>query len=52
VLQGAGAISGTVIALAADLTRESQRTKAMAIIGGTIGVASALSFVAAPFLLA
>jgi MFS family permease len=50
VLQGAGAISGVVIALAADLTRESQRTKAMAIIGSTIGAVFAVSFVAAPFL--
>jgi MFS family permease len=49
-LQGAGAISAAVIALAADLTRESQRTKTMAIIGSTIGAAFALSFIAAPFL--
>jgi MFS family permease len=49
-LQGAGAISAAVIALAADLTRESQRTKSMAIIGSTIGAAFALSFIAAPFL--
>lgn len=51
VIQGAGAISATVIALSADLTRESQRTKSMAIIGSSIGAAFALSFVAAPFLL-
>jgi MFS family permease len=51
VLQGAGAISATVLALAADLTRESQRTKSMAIIGSTIGLAFALSFVAGPWLL-
>jgi predicted MFS family arabinose efflux permease len=50
VLQGAGAVSGVAIAMAADLTRESQRTKAMAIIGSTIGVVFALSFVAAPYL--
>ena len=49
-LQGAGAISGTVIALAADLTRDSQRTKVMAIIGSTIGAMFGLSFVAGPFL--
>lgn len=49
-LQGAGAVSGVVIALAADLTRESQRTKSMAIIGSTIGAAFAGSFIAAPFL--
>jgi len=50
ILQGAGAVSGVAIATAADLTRESQRTKAMAIIGSTIGVVFALSFVAAPSL--
>lgn len=49
-IQGAGAISGVAIAAAADLTRPSQRTKSMAIIGSTIGVSFALSFVAAPFL--
>jgi MFS family permease len=49
-LQGAGAISGVAIATAADLTRDSQRTKAMAIIGSTIGAAFALSFVLAPWL--
>jgi MFS family permease len=50
ILQGAGAISAVAIAAAADLTRDSQRTKAMAIIGSTIGVVFAVSFVAAPFL--
>src|SRR5206468_8716561 len=50
ILQGAGAISAVVIAMAADLTRESQRTKAMAIIGSTIGAVFAISFVAAPYL--
>ena len=50
VLQGAGAISAVVIALAADLTRDSQRTKSMAIIGSTIGAVFAVSFISAPFL--
>jgi MFS family permease len=50
VLQGAGAISAVVIAMTADLTRDSQRTKAMAIIGSTIGAVFALSFVSAPYL--
>jgi MFS family permease len=50
VLQGAGAISAVAIAAAADLTRDSQRTKAMAIIGSTIGVVFTVSFIAAPFL--
>ncbi len=47
-IQGAGAISAVVIALTADLTRDSQRSKAMAIIGSTIGIAFALSLVAGP----
>jgi MFS family permease len=50
ILQGGGAVSGVAIAAAADLTRDSQRTKAMAIIGSTIGVVFAISFVAAPSL--
>src|SRR5947207_8980642 len=49
-LQGAGAISSVVVALAADLTREQHRTKIMAMIGATIGFAFALSLVAAPLL--
>ena len=50
IIQGAGAISAAVIALAADLTRDEQRTKAMAIIGMTIGATFALSMVAGPVL--
>lgn len=49
-LQGAGAISSVVVALAADLTREGHRTKVMALVGATIGFAFALSLVAAPAL--
>jgi MFS family permease len=49
-LQGAGAISSVVVALAADLTRTEHRTKVMAMIGGMIGFAFALSLVAAPAL--
>ena len=49
-LQGVGAISAAVMALAADLTREENRTKAMAIIGGSIGLTFAVSLVAAPLL--
>ena len=49
-LQGAGAISSVVVALAADLTPEGHRTKVMAMIGATIGLAFALSLVAAPVL--
>lgn len=47
-LQGSGAIAASVMALAADLTRESQRTKAMAIIGISIGIAFTFSFIAGP----
>lgn len=50
VIQGAGAISAAVMALAADLTREEHRTKAMAAIGMTIGATFALSLVIAPVL--
>jgi len=50
ILQGAGAISAAVIAMTADLTREEQRAKAMAMIGSTIGASFALSLVAAPWL--
>lgn len=51
-LQGAGAVSAAVTALVADCTRDSQRTKAMAMIGGSIGVTFALSLVGAPLLYA
>jgi len=47
-LQGAGAIAGTVMALAADLTRDEQRTKAMAIIGVSIGMSFAVALVLGP----
>ena len=50
VLQGAGAISAAVTALAADLTREQHRTKVMAMIGSSIGLVFALSLVLAPIL--
>ncbi|HSF71762.1 MAG TPA: MFS transporter, partial [Methylotenera sp.] len=49
-LQGAGAVSAVVTALLADLTREENRTKAMAMIGATIGVTFALSLVLGPAL--
>lgn len=49
-IQGAGAVSAAVTALVADLTREEHRTKAMAMIGATIGVTFAISLVASPAL--
>ncbi|MFP5405172.1 MAG: MFS transporter [Gammaproteobacteria bacterium] len=45
-----GAVSAAVTALIADTTRDSQRTKAMAMVGGSIGLTFALSMVAAPLL--
>ncbi|MFA6901986.1 MAG: MFS transporter [Gallionellaceae bacterium] len=51
-IQGAGAINAAVMALTADLTREDHRTKAMAMIGMTIGVSFALSMVLSPLLYA
>jgi MFS family permease len=52
IIQGAGAINAAVMALTADLTREDHRTKAMAMIGMTIGVSFALSMVLSPLLYA
>ncbi len=52
VLQGMGAISGAVLALAADVTREEQRPKVMAVIGATIGLSFAVSMVAGPLIAA
>ena len=49
-IQGAGAISAAVSALIADSTRDEHRTKAMAMVGGSIGVTFALSLVLAPLL--
>jgi MFS family permease len=50
IIQGAGAISAAVMALTADLTRDEVRTKAMALIGSTIGATFALSLVVGPVL--
>lgn len=51
-LQGAGAIASTVMALVADLTREEQRTKAMAIVGMSIGLSFAMALVLGPLVAA
>ncbi len=50
IIQGAGAISAAIMALAADLTREEHRTKAMATIGMTIGTTFIISLIVAPML--
>ena len=47
-LQGAGAIGSVLIALLADLTPDQQRTKAMAVIGMTIGLSFGLAMVLSP----
>ncbi len=49
-VQGAGAISAAVLALNADLTRNEQRTKSMAIIGMSIGFTFLMSLIFAPVL--
>lgn len=50
VLQGAGAIGSAVLALVADLTSEESRTKAMAMVGITIGAAFMAALVTGPIL--
>src|SRR5690606_9854570 len=47
-VQGAGAISAAVTAWLADSTRDEVRTKAMAMVGSSIGLSFAVSLVAAP----
>ncbi len=49
-IQGAGAINAAVTALLADLTREEHRTKAMALVGASIGLTFLLSLVLGPAL--
>ncbi|MFO1299405.1 MAG: MFS transporter [Burkholderiaceae bacterium] len=51
-VQGAGAISAAITALIADSTRDTQRTKAMAMVGASIGLTFSLSLVGAPLLYA
>jgi predicted MFS family arabinose efflux permease len=46
-IQGAGAISAAITALIADLTRVEHRSKAMAMVGGSIGLSFAISLVIA-----
>lgn len=52
LLQGAGAISATLAALLADATRESVRTRAMAVYGIGIGGSFLLAMIAGPLLAA
>ncbi len=50
VLQGAGAIGSVILALLADLTTEESRTKAMAMVGITIGASFMVALVAGPII--
>lgn len=49
-LQGAGAIAGAIMALAGDVSRESQRSKVMAIIGVAIGFSFYLALLLGPLI--
>lgn len=49
-MQGAGAIAAAVLAMLADLTREEQRTKAMALVGISIGASFIFSLMIGPVL--
>ncbi|WP_406665816.1 MFS transporter [Gallaecimonas sp. GXIMD1310] len=49
-MQGAGAIASAILALAADLSRDEQRSKVMGIIGVSIGLSFAVAMVAGPML--
>ena len=51
-IQGAGAISAAVTAFIADATRDEHRTKAMALVGASVGLTFAGSLVLAPLLYA
>jgi len=48
LLQGCGAIASAIMALAADLSRDEQRTKIMASIGMSIGAAFAMAMIIGP----
>jgi Arabinose efflux permease len=47
-IQGSGAIAAAVMALLADLTRDSHRTRAMATVGVTIGFSFTVALIAGP----
>ncbi len=48
LLQGGGAAGSVILALVADLTSEQNRTKAMALVGVTIGASFIIAVVAGP----
>ena len=47
-LQGGGAVGSVILALVADLTAEENRTKAMALVGMTIGSSFLVAIVTGP----
>ncbi len=47
-LQGAGAVASVIMALLSDLTRDENRTRAMAAVGGSIGLSFAAAMVIGP----
>lgn len=49
-IQGAGAIASTLMALLSDVTKEQNRTKAMAMVGISIGASFMLSLILGPIL--
>lgn len=49
-IQGAGAVSAAITAWVADATREEVRTRAMAMVGSSIGLSFAISLVLGPLL--
>jgi MFS family permease len=49
-LQGCGAIASTMMALLSDLTRVEQRTKAMAVLGASIGISFGVALVIGPYI--
>ena len=50
LLQGTGAIAAAILALVGDLTSEKNRTKAMAVIGASIGLSFAIALFLGPLL--
>ncbi|TEA76857.1 MFS transporter [Allopusillimonas ginsengisoli] len=50
VIQGLGAVSAAITAWVADATRPEVRTRAMAMVGGSIGISFAVSLVLSPML--
>ncbi|WP_417507742.1 MFS transporter [Marinomonas gallaica] len=49
-IQGAGAIASTLMALLSDVTKEQNRTKAMAMVGISIGASFMISLILGPIL--